>query len=133
MNQFAVSGNITREPEVFSPESSEYSVIKFSIANNDERKKAGDGWEDVVSFFDCEYWSKNPQFWLTKIRKGDKCFVHGALKQQTWETEGQKRSKVVLKVIGFPEVFEKKGDTTYNQPSTPAFQGGADPEENIPF
>ena len=58
MNHTVISGNVTREPELFSPEGSEFSCIKFSIANNDERKKEGENWVDVASFFDLEYWTK---------------------------------------------------------------------------
>ena len=36
MNNVTMSGNLTREPEVRAIPNSDYSVIAFGIANNDE-------------------------------------------------------------------------------------------------
>lgn len=109
MNHVTISGNVTRDPEIFAPENSEYSCIKFGLANNDERKKDSFGnWTSVPSFFDVEYWTTKPQEWLCKIHKGDSVFAECRLKQQSWEKEGQKHSKVVLVVTNFPYAFPKQ-------------------------
>ena len=123
MNTAVISGNITREPEIFAPNNSDYTLIKFSIANNDERKKNGDQWESVASYFDMQYWTKKPQYWLIQITKGRYCVCHCQAKQDRWNDDnGNTRSRVVFKVIGFPEGFPK-----LDQNST----GTAD--EDIPF
>jgi len=128
MNTLTITGNLTREPEVVSPKGSEYSVIKFSIANNDERHKKDTGdWESVASFFDCEYWTKNPQHWLQQLVKGCQVCLQGKLKQERWddkETQKQ-RSRVLVSVEGFPIVVQR-GD------SKPV-QSEPDDDEQIPF
>lgn len=125
MNQYAISGNITKDPETFAPEGSEFTCIKFSIANNDERRKKPDGtYEDITSFFDLEYWTKNPQYWLQRIRKGDPCFANGKLKQQVRKKDGSKHSRIVLKVKGFPHVFSKAPKPAATTPPS---------ENDIPF
>ena len=98
MNIVMISGNLAREPEVKNMQSSDYSVIKFSIANNDERRKTDNGqWESVVSFFDCEFWTKNPQHWLKEMHKGSPVVIEGTLKQEKWEQDGQTRYAVRIR------------------------------------
>ena len=124
MNHIIISGNVTREPELFSPEGSEYSCIKFGIANNDERKKEGDNWIDVVSYFDVEYWTKKPQEWLARIHQGDSFISECSMKQQRWDQDGSNRSRVVLKVLKFPFMTPKRGSS---QPNAGSFK------DDIPF
>lgn len=117
MNHVTLSGNVTREPELFSPDGSEWACIKFGIANNDERRKDASGnWESIASFFDAEFWTKNPSEWLQKIHKGDRVFVEARMKQETWEKDGQKHSKVKLAVINFPHTFQKHGSSLASKP-----------------
>lgn len=128
MNHVIISGNVTREPELFSPEGSEFSCIKFGIANNDERKKEGDSWVDVPNFFDLEYWTKKPQEWLSRIHKGDECIAECQMKQQVWEQEGTKRSRIILRVLKFPHMHAKQGKAAGTEPPpTGSF------EDDIPF
>lgn len=127
MNHVTLSGNVTREPEVFSPEGSEWSCIKFGIANNDERRKDQAGnWESIVSFFDAEFWTKKPGEWLQRIHKGDQVFVEARMKQETWDQDGTKRSRVKLNITGFPYCFQKHG--TSQASSQPPQK-----EDDIPF
>ena len=108
MNKSFIDGNITGDPQVFAPEGSEYTLLTFSIANNDEKKKVGDGWESIPSFFELKFWTKNPSNWIQKIKKGVRCYVEAEAKQETWEQDGNKRSKVVFKVVGFPYIQLEK-------------------------
>ena len=106
MNSLKITGNITRDPETHSPQGSEYSVLKFSIANNDESKKVNDKYEDVPSFFDVEYWTKNVQYWIQKLTKGAKVTVQGRIKQERWEQDGNHRSRVkIVANVGMNEGF----------------------------
>ena len=126
MNSVFITGNLAKEPEV-STTKTEWSVIKFGIANNDESKKQDDGsWEHVVSFFDCEYWTKNPQLWLNKLQKGVGVAIQGHLKQDTWQADdGSSRHKVKLVVEKFPLVLQ--GKTASKEVTTPA------EDDDIPF
>jgi single-strand DNA-binding protein len=107
MNSCFINGRLTKEPETFSPDGSDFSCLKFSIANDDESKKQSDGsYKNIASFFDCEYWTKKPKFWLEKLEKGIPVVIEGRLKQQTWQKDGQTRSKVVIIVERFPLILE---------------------------
>ena len=139
MNHITLSGNLTREPESRAA-GTEYSVISFSIANNDERRKKPDGsYENVASFFDCEYWTKNPQYWLQQLYKGTAVVVSGSLKQDIWtdKQSNEKRSKVKIKLLDFPLVMARKNEVAppvESAPSKPVAGPDAyDDSRDIPF
>lgn len=138
MNQITLSGNLTREPEVRTIPNSEYSVIAFGIANNDESKKQQDGsYENVASFFECEYFTKKPQHWLAQLRKGIGVVVEGSLKQERWEKDGQKQSRIKIKLSNWPLILAGKDE---QQQVAPAQQEQSTPvppeqfeDDQIPF
>lgn len=84
--KFMALGNVTNEPETRTV--GENEVAKFSIAVN--------GYKDTVEFFDLEWWKPNGA--MAFIAKGTQVFVDGELQTQRWEKDGQKRSKIVVKV-----------------------------------
>lgn len=131
MNIVCISGNLTKEPETVTTKS-DYSIIKLSIANNDERRKnQSGGYDSVVSYFDCDFWTKNPQHWIKQMHKGTPVVITGRLKQEKWEQDGQTRYAVKIVVQGFP-IIGKGREEDGPQPA----QKGAGPEEfddDIPF
>ena len=137
MNRITISGNLTREPE--SQAVNEWSIIKFAIANNDERRKNDKGeYEGITSFFDCEYWTKNPAYWLNQLRKGTPVVIEGRLKQEKWEKDGQTRYAVRIVVQGVPIGAASKADKVQVvEPATqkPADIGGPEQfdDDQIPF
>jgi single-strand DNA-binding protein len=133
-----MSGNIVADPEVFAPEGSEYTKLTWAIANNDKRMKnrqTGE-WEDYVSFIQCEYWTKNPTKWINRIVKGAGCVVEGLLKQERWEKDGNKGSRIVIELSSWPLMLEKAPNTssqtsdTYSPPKEPVKDRF---EDDIPF
>jgi len=101
MNLLILSGNLTRDVELVETKS-EWSILKWTIANNDEYR---DG-QTITSFIDCECLTNKPQQYLTRMVKGAKVQVVGAIKQDTWEKDGQKRSKIKVTVQNrpFPQI-----------------------------
>ena len=65
----------------------------ISIAVN-RSKKQGDEWVDEVSYFDITIWGKTAENLKPYLLKGKQICVKGFLKQDRWEKEGQKYSKV---------------------------------------
>ena len=65
-------------------------MVKFSIATDRDK--------DTTDFFDCFLFvgkdSKLPEY----LKKGKQVFIDGTLQQERWESDGQKRSRVVIKV-----------------------------------
>ncbi len=95
VNTVAVSGNITRDPEL-KTFGEDGKVANLGIAVNRQRKDASGDYVDEVSFFDVTVWGNFAGLCARKLRKGDAATVLGRLEQQTWEQDGAKRSKVVI-------------------------------------
>ncbi len=66
-----------------------------SIAVNRSRKN-GDAWVDEVSYFDVTIWGKQAENLKPYLTKGKQIAVEGFLKQDRWEKDGQKFSKVTI-------------------------------------
>ena len=64
-----------------------------SLAVNRSVKK-GDSWEDEVSFIECTIWGKTAENLKDKLVKGKQICVHGYLKQDRWEKDGKKQSRL---------------------------------------
>jgi single-strand DNA-binding protein len=52
--------------------------------------------KDEAHFFDVAVWGKPAEIALQYCKKGDLAIISGRLTQETWEKEGEKRSKVVI-------------------------------------
>ena len=65
----------------------------ISIAVNRSRKQ-GDQWVDEVKYFDITVWGKTAENLKPYLLKGKQVCVKGFLKQDRWEKDGQKYSKV---------------------------------------
>ncbi len=92
LNSVNVSGRLTRDIELKHTPSGT-AVTDISLALNDRRKQ-GEEWVDVVSFIDVTLFGRTAEVAGTYLQKGSEVIVSGRLKQETWEKDGQKRSKV---------------------------------------
>lgn len=109
MREAFLTGNIGKQPEMFTPEGSEWTCLTFSIANNEENRKVNEQYENITSWFDLEYWTKKPSDWMRKLVKGQKVTCQCKVKQQTWNDKdtNKQRSKIVFIVEKWPELGEK--------------------------
>lgn len=91
--------------------------------------KKGDKWEDETSFFDVVIWGKTAENLKPRLTKGTQITVSGHLKQDRWEKDGQKQSRVqvVADMVEVPNVSKKDAEKVAE-----AFGGEAFPEDN-PF
>jgi len=95
-NRVILLGNITRDIELrYTP--SGMAVTDIGLAVNDRRKNAAGEWVDETTFVDVTLWGRTAEIAAEYLSKGSPCFIEGRLKLDTWETDGQKRSK--LKVV----------------------------------
>nr|DAU59949.1 MAG TPA: Single strand binding protein [Caudoviricetes sp.] len=93
VNQVAVTGNLTRPPELRATQGGT-PVLSFGIAVNDRRKNAAGQWEDVPNFFECVTFGNRATALSDILTKGMKVAIAGKLHYSSWEKEGQKHSKV---------------------------------------
>jgi len=93
MNRVAITGNLTRDPEI-KKTSSGLAVCNGSVAVNEWRKDK----EDYVSYFDFTVFGSRAEAFERNHAKGDKILIEGKLKQERWEDKntGGNRSKIVV-------------------------------------
>ena len=95
-NRVILVGNLTRDPELRYI-STGTAVTDLGLAVND-RVKRNEQWVDEVNFFDITLWGRTAEVANEYLSKGSSVLIEGRLKYDTWEKDGQKRSKV--KIIG---------------------------------
>ena len=66
-----------------------------SIAVN-RSKKNGDQWIEEVNYFNITIWGKTAENLKPYLTKGKQICVEGHLKQDRWEKDGQKQSRVTI-------------------------------------
>lgn len=96
-NKVILLGRITRDIEVRSTRSGT-SVTEIGLAVNERRKGASGDWEEVTTFVDVTLWGRTAEIAGEWLGKGSQIMIEGRLKFDTWEKDGQKRSK--LSVVG---------------------------------
>jgi single-strand DNA-binding protein len=74
------------------------AVTDIGLAVNDRRKNQSGEWTEETTFVDVTLWGRTAEVAGEYLSKGSPILIEGRLKLESWETEGQKRSK--LKVVG---------------------------------
>ena len=92
INHVVLVGRLTRDAELKFTSGGQ-AVCKFSIAVN-RRRKQGDQWVDEPSFFDIVLWGRQGETLNQYLVKGKQIGVDGELRQDRWEQDGQKHSRV---------------------------------------
>jgi single-strand DNA-binding protein len=96
-NRVILLGNVTRDLELrYIPSGT--AVLDVGMAVNDRRKSQSGEWVDETTFVDVTLWGRTAEVAAEYLSKGSPVLIEGRLKLETWETDGQKKSK--LKVIG---------------------------------
>ena len=95
INRVAISGNLTRDPELRATQSG-MQVLSLGVAVNDRRKNQATGeWGDYPNFVDCTMFGTRAEAVSRYLSKGSKVAIEGKLRYSSWETkEGQRRSKL---------------------------------------
>lgn len=94
VNHVILIGRLTRDAEL-KYTAGGMAVCKFSLAVN-YRKKTGDQWTEEANFFDVVLWGRSGEAINQYLVKGKQVAVEGELRQDRWEQDGQKRSKVEI-------------------------------------
>ena len=94
-NHVVLVGNVVRDPELRSLQNGT-SVATLSLAVSESRKDADGNWIEDTSYFDVTVWGRSAEVVNSYAKKGSPVLVSGRLKQDTWEQDGQRRSKVKI-------------------------------------
>ncbi len=87
-NKIIVMGNLVRDPS--SKEiGKDSTVCNFTIAANRKR-----GENEEVAYIDFAAFGKQAEVIDKHVNKGDRLLVEGRLRTESWEADGNKRSKL---------------------------------------
>jgi single-strand DNA-binding protein len=118
-NRVVLIGNLTRDIELRHTSNSRMAVCQNAIAINDRRKNAAGDWVEETTFVDVTFFGRMAELVSQYLSKGAPIFIEGRLKLDTWEKDGQKRSKlyVIAERMQFLSGKPDGGDGQRNRPA----------------
>jgi len=134
INKAVLVGRLTRDSEL-SYTNTGFALTKFSIASN-RRKKQGDQWIDEANFFDIIVWGKRGEALANYLKKGTQVAIEGELRQERWEKDGVKRSKVSIEATNIQLLggkSDKQESQDYSPKTDPKFKNGGGFEDDVPW
>lgn len=96
-NRVILVGRLTRNVELKFTQSG-LAVTDIGLAVNDRRKSQSGEWIEETTFVDVTLWGRTAEVAGEYLSKGAPVLIEGRLKLDTWESGGQKHSK--LRVVG---------------------------------
>ena len=137
LNNYSVIGRMTRDLDerAFAYTPNGKARLNISIAVND-----GYGDNQYTSYFDVVIWGKTAENIKPYLGKGKQICINGRLRQDRWESNGQKNSRVVIvaetvQLLGGRD--NSAGSGGNNQQTAPQrpqdYDNGGEFSEDIPF
>lgn len=95
-NRIIIVGNLTRDPE-YKQLTSGQATCRLAIATNRQYKNKQTGsLVQEVCYVDVDVWGAQAESCRQYLQKGRSALIEGRLKFDTWEQDGQKRSKHII-------------------------------------
>lgn len=128
LNILALCGRLTRDAETKYINNGK-SITSFSLAVG---YYGGTQTPDGVNYFDVDVWECKAAQWLIK---GKQVAITGELRQERWDQDGQKRSKVKIIARSLQLLGSKDGGSDHGQGQASSGQTGSGDrfEDDIPF
>jgi single-strand DNA-binding protein len=101
------------------------AIAHFSVATSDKVKDV-----ETSSFWDCDLWGKQGEALSQYLTKGKEVTILGTVKQESWEKDGIKKSKVKV-TVDHLSLGSGGGEKHTEQP--PVATGGKAFEDDVPF
>lgn len=130
-NVVVLSGNLGREPELKSTQGGT-QILSFSLAVGERRPDNNGNWTDYTNWVDCIMFGKRAESLSRYLHKGQHVSLNGSLSYSSWEKDGQRHSRLEVKVAD----IDFSGTSKQQQSSPVASVPPAATEvydEDIPF
>lgn len=111
INQVVLIGNCVRDVAISYTQGG-MCIGKLALASNRSVKRNGQ-WESEVSYFDVTIFGKTAENLQQYLVKGKKIAISGILKQDRWEKDGHKYSKIGI----VANTVQLIGSNGVNQPA----------------
>jgi single-strand DNA-binding protein len=110
INVVAITGNLTRDPELRSTPSGT-SVCKLRVAVNSRRKDGQTGeWVDKPNYFDVTVWGAQGENCANYLSKGRPVAVEGRLDWREWEAQDGTKRQAVEIIANSVQFLGSRGD-----------------------
>lgn len=94
INTVSMIGRLTRDAELsYTPGG--MAIASLSIAINRSVKK-GEQWVEEADYFDVKVFGNQGKNLAQYLTKGKQIGIEGYLRQERWEKDGQKKSRVII-------------------------------------
>lgn len=121
LNHYSLQGRMVNDPELKQTNSG-VQVVNFRAAWSEKYKE-----KENKLFIECKAFGTQAEFIGKYFRKGQEICLEGKLNTEEWETDGQKRSKIVLMVQN-AHFCGKREDSGNSAPNMTAVE-----TDNLPF
>ena len=109
INKVMIIGNLGKDPEMRYTQSGT-AIVKLGLAvNRRYRNRQSNEMVEETTFVDIEGWGNQAETINQYMRKGRPLFVEGRLKFDSWEREGQRRSKLSVVADTFQFIDSNAG------------------------
>ena len=103
-NRVIMLGNLVRDPETRNVATT--TITQFTVASTHAYKGKDGTMKKESAFIDCKLWAARGVKFAESALKGTTVFVEGRMVTESWEKDGQKRSKLVVSVDDY-KVFDR--------------------------
>lgn len=133
VNHVVLIGRLTRDlgadERSFGYVGNGQARANVSIACN-RSHKVGDEWKEEANYFDVTIWGKQAENLKPYLTKGKQICIDGYLKQDRWEKDGQKFSKVSV-VANSVQLLGGKSDGASQYQANGGASGAFQPRTNF--
>lgn len=131
LNKTIIIGNITANVEARPV--GETCVANFTVASNTTFKGRDGKAQEETAFIPATVWGKTAELLASRPRKGEQVLVEGRLVTRQWEKDGQKHSRLDLRVERLQFVRGARDKDAENGAPEPVGSRNGPPDEDVPF
>lgn len=135
LNRAELIGRLGKDPEAKTLASGS-TYVRFSVATSDKwtdkdgKKQEKTEWHNIV------VWNKTAEACATYLKKGSQVYVEGKIQTRSWDDNGVKKyaTEILATVVQF--LSPAGGGSNKNEapePEEPAYMGGFNKDDEIPF
>ncbi|KKM26766.1 hypothetical protein LCGC14_1581450 [marine sediment metagenome] len=96
-NRVIMVGNLCADPELrYTAQGTPVCNLRLAV---NEKVKSGDEYKEEVLFIGVTVWGKQGEACSQYLDKGRQVLVEGKLQERSWESDGQKHSKVEINAV----------------------------------
>jgi len=116
INSVAISGNLTRDPDMRYTQSG-MAIMSIGVAVNDEKKNPNTGqYEEFPNFIDCTMFGNRAEGVSRYLHTGTKVSIEGKLRYSSWKDKetGKNRSKLEVLIDNIVFFNQQQGAQQQN-------------------